>query len=126
MSFRVVRGKLDFFADSFFSDLDHVVVVKEVVEDAVEAGTSPMSLPPLFQRAVGGHHRRLHLVAEHDDLEEIFPRFGRQLLDAHVVDDQQVALEVARRDLVLALGQVVFEQLGAACATHMMENGADV
>lgn len=69
--------------------------MQEAVEDGGGGGDIGYEFAPFFEGTVGGHHGRAQLVAAHDDLEEIFPGLGRELFDAHVVDDKQVAFEVA-------------------------------
>ena len=64
--------------------------MEKAVQNGSGSGDIADEFAPFFQRAVGGHQGRAQLVAAHDDLKEVFAGFGRQLLDAHVVDDQQV------------------------------------
>ena len=70
-------------------------VMKEAVEDGGSSGDITDEFSPFFKRSVGGHEGGFDFISAHDDLEEVFARFRRKLFDAHVVDDEQVALEVS-------------------------------
>jgi len=58
-------------------------------------------------------------VATHDDLEQVLAAPLGQLLHAHVVEDQQVGLEVLGHHLVVALEGLVVEHVA-----HGVEDGA--
>jgi hypothetical protein len=89
-------------------DFDDVGVVEEAVEDGGGGGDVADEFAPFLQGAVGGHEGGAQVVAAHDDFEEVFPGLWRELFDAHVVDDQEIALEVAAHgSLVSAFVAVV-------------------
>ena len=84
--------------------------MQKAVEDGCGRRHVFDELAPFLQRPVGGHQSGAHFVASRDDLEQVFAGLGRKLGDAHVVDDKEVALEVALHGaLVLAVEAVVAE-----------------
>lgn len=89
--------------------------MKESVEDSRGSGDIADEFAPFLKGPVGGHEGGFSLVAAHDDLEEMFAGTVWQLLDAHVVDDEQVALEVAFHDAlmgeVMAVGLKIIEDV---------------
>jgi len=76
-------------------NFDDGCVVKEAVEYCGGSGDIADKLSPFFEGPVGGHEGGFDFISAHDDLEEVFARFRRKLFDAHVVDNEQVALEVS-------------------------------
>lgn len=66
---------------------------------------------PIFDRTIRRHDRRFHLMTPQDDLKEIFARLLGQMLDAHVIDDQQIGLEVFRQDSILTGEGLIRHQL---------------
>ena len=58
----------------------------------------------------------------HDDLKEIFSGFRRELLDAHIVDDKQVAFEVSLERLGVVL-KFQCEQLSDHVEDRTIEDG---
>lgn len=83
-------------------DVDDFGVVEEAAEDGGGRGYIAEEFAPFFDGAVGGHQRRTGFVAAHDDLEEVFAGARRELFDAHVVEDEEVGLEVASAGGVLS------------------------
>lgn len=75
-------------------DGDDFGVVEEPVEDGAGGGDVAQELAPFVDGAVGGHHGGAVFVAAHDDLQQDFPTLGWKDFQAHVVDDEQVGLEV--------------------------------
>ena len=73
---------------AFALDFEDVGVVEKAVENGGGGGDVADEFTPFFEGAIGGHERGEELVAAHDDLEEVFAGFGRELFDAHVVDDE--------------------------------------
>ena len=101
-----------FHSVAFSFDFDDVGVMEETVEDGRGSWDIADEFAPFFKGAVGGHEGRAQFLAAHDDIEEVFAGLGRELLGAHVVDDEEVALEVALHGaFVLFLGSV-FAQVG--------------
>ena len=97
-------------------------MVEEAVQDGCGGGDVADELAPLFEGSVGGHQGRAHFVAAHDDLEEVFSGLGRQLGDAHVVDDKQVAFEVALHCAFVALVEAVVAQIGEEIEDRAVEH----
>ncbi len=82
-------------------DVDDRGVLQESVEDRGGRRHVADEFGPILQGTVAGHHRRAVLVAAHDDLQQAFPRSLWKLFHPHVVDDQQIGLEVTVERLVL-------------------------
>ena len=93
-----------FEAIAFAGDLDDLGMMEEAVEDGGSGGDVSEEFAPLFDGAVGGHEGGAHFVTTHDDLEEVFSALGGQLLDAHVVDDEQIATEVGFERFLVTQG----------------------
>ena len=72
---------------AFPFDFDDVGMVQEAVEDGGGGRHVPNELALLFEGTVGGHEGGAHFVAAHNDLEEVFAGLGRELRNAHVVND---------------------------------------
>ncbi len=83
------------------ADRDDFGMVQEPVENGGGAGDIPDQLAPIFQRPIAGHDCGTRFVAAHDDLEQVFARPLGQLLHAHVIDHQQIGLQVTREHLVV-------------------------
>jgi len=92
-------------------DFDDMGVVQEAVKDGRGGGHVADEFAPFFQGAVGGHQGGAQFVAAHNDLKEVFAAFGRELLDAHIVDYEQVGFEVFAQDALVAGGVFVVAQL---------------
>ena len=91
-------------------DLDDFCVVQEAVEYGCGGRDVADELAPFFEGSVLGHECGAHFVASHDNLKEIFAGFWRQLFDAHVVDDEQVAFGVAlHRAVMRSIHAIFFE-----------------
>ena len=69
--------------------------MQQAVRDGAGCRHVAQQVAPLFHSTIGGHHRRTVLVPVHDDLQEDLAALGRQYLQYHVVDGQQIRLEVA-------------------------------
>ena len=87
-------------------------MVQEAVEDGCGGGNVADEFAPFFEGAIGGHQGRTDFVAAHDDLKEIFAGLRRELCDAHVVNDEEVAFEVALHSALVALVEAVIAQVG--------------
>jgi len=108
---------------AFALDFDQVGVVEETVEDGRGGGHVADEFAPFFEGTVGGHQGGAHFVAAHDDLEEVFAGLGRELCDAHVVDDEQVAFEVALHGALVPLVKAVVAQIGQQVEDGAVEHG---
>ena len=87
-------------------DLEDFGVVQEAVEDGGGGGDVAEEFAPFFEGAVGGHEGGAQFVATHDDFKEVFAAFGREVFDAHVVDDEEVTAEVVVEGFLMPLGVV--------------------
>jgi hypothetical protein len=58
---------------AFAGDLDDLGVLEDAVEDGGGGRNVADQLAPVFQWAVGGHHRGADFVTPHDDLEQVLP-----------------------------------------------------
>jgi hypothetical protein len=67
--------------------------------------------PPVLKRAVWCHHVRAGLIAAYHHLEEALSRTSGQLLHLHVIDDQQVRLELLGQQLVLLAQHLVVKEV---------------
>ena len=76
-------------------------MVKEPVQDGGGGGHVTNELASLLDRSVAGHDRRPQLVPPHDDLEQVLAGPLGELLEAHVVGDEKVSLEILPQYLVL-------------------------
>src|ERR1700722_9741195 len=85
--------------------------MQEAIQDGRGTRYVADQLAPVFQGTVRRHHRGTRLVTTHDDLEQILPRTLRQLFHAHVVDDQQIRLQVTGQHLVLAAQRFVVQEV---------------
>ena len=84
-------------------------MLQETVEDGGGGGDITDEFTPFLDGAVGGHERGAVFVASHDDFKEVFSGHGRQLLESHVVNDQEVGFEVSSQGASL-YGLKVFEE----------------
>ena len=73
-------------------------MMEQPVKDGAGGWDIAQEFAPFFDWAVGSHHGRAVLVTAHDDLQEDFAALGWQDLQAHVVDDQKVGLEIAGKE----------------------------
>ena len=105
-------------------DLEDFGVVQKAVEDGGGGGNVTEEFAPFFEGAVGGHEGGAQFVAAHDDFEEVFAAFGRELFDAHVVDDEEIAAEVVVEDFLMPLGVVgVVTEVGEDVEDGTVEDG---
>ena len=60
---------------------------------ALAAGVA-QELSPFFDGTIGGHQGGAVFIATHDDLQEDFAAFWRQDLEPHVINDEEIGLEI--------------------------------
>jgi len=65
-------------------------------------------------------------VATHDDFEQELTALFRQMLHAHVVEDQQVWFEVAIEDSIVSLEGFVVQEVANAVENAAVVNGEAV
>jgi len=89
---------------AFSGDGDELGVVQEAIEDGAGGGDVLQQLAPVLEGAVAGHDGRAVFVTSHNEFQEVFASVLVQLLQAHVVADEKVGIEVATQETV-ALGE---------------------
>src|ERR1017187_1557681 len=99
--------------------LDQVRMMQKAVQDRGGAGDVAEEFAPILQGTITRHDGRARFVAAQDDLEQTFAGTLRQLFHAHVVNDQQVGLEILRQHLVAVAEQLVVEEVA-----YQIEDGA--
>ena len=92
--------------------------MEEAVEDGGGGRDVLDELAPFFDRAVRGHEGGTVFVSSHDDFEEEFTRFGLQLLDSHIVNDEQMGFEITWQ-YFFGFEVFLFEKI-----SHHIEDGA--
>ena len=100
-------------------DGDDQRVVQETVEDRRGSGHVLQQLAPVLGRAVAGHDGGFVFVPAHDDLEEVLPSMFGQLLESHIIDDEQIGFEVMAQGFVPLLQGLLGEEVG-----HHIKDGA--
>ena len=74
-------------------------------------GTSPINLPQSSSGRLLVIIVLRRFVAPHDDLEQHFAGAAGQLLHAHVIDDQQVGLQIPREHFVVFAEHLVVQEV---------------
>ncbi len=98
-------------AITFAGDLDDFRPMEKSVENRRRAGDIADQLAPIIERSIARHHGRTELVSAHDDLEQVFTGSLRQLLHSHVVDDQQVGLQIALEEFLVSVHRLVVKEI---------------
>lgn len=80
--------------------LDDLGPGEQAVEDGSRSRHVSEQFSPVLDGTVRGHERRPRLVTAQDDLKKDLATSGGQFLQSHVVDDEQLGLEVARQEAV--------------------------
>ena len=93
--------------------------MEEAIEDGAGGGHVAQEFAPVFERPVAGHDGGAVFVAAHDDFQQVFAGVFGQGLEAHVVDDDQVGLQVSAQGFVLLVEGFVFQEVA-----HQIEDGA--
>src|ERR1035441_804885 len=78
-----------FDAVALAGDGEDLSVMKEPVEDGTGGGNVLQEFAPLFDRPVAGHDGGSIFIAADADLENGLAGVPGELLEAHVVDDEQ-------------------------------------
>ena len=78
-------------------------MVKEAIEDGGGGRDITDELTPFFEGTVGCHECGFDFISAHDDFKEVFAGAGRELLYAHVIDNEQVALEVTLHHAIMGV-----------------------
>ena len=92
-------------------DLDEFGILQEAIQNGRCGRNVSDQFAPVFQRSVTGHHGAAEFVATHDDLEEKLAALFRQMLHAHVVEDQQVWLEISVENPVMTFEGFVVQEV---------------
>ena len=93
--------------------------MQEAVDDGASRGHIAEQLAPFFQGPVAGHNGGFVFVAPHDDFQQVFAGVFWQLLEPHVINDNEVRLQVSAEGLVLLVEGFVFHEVA-----HQIEDGA--
>ena len=75
-------------------DGDDFGLMEQAVEDGAGGRDVASGACPFVDGTIEGHQGGAVFVAAHDDLQEDFAAFWRQDLKSHVVDDEQIGLEI--------------------------------
>lgn len=97
-------------------------MVQEAVEDGAGRRHVGEEFAPVLQRAVAGHDGGAVFVTAHDHFQQILPRGLGQGFEAHVVDDDQVGLEVAAQGFVLLFEGFGFEEVADQVEDRAVEH----
>jgi len=101
---------------------EYLGMVQESVQDRCGRGNIAEQLAPVFQRPVRGHYRGFRLVPPHDDFKEVFARTLGPLFDAHIVDDQEIRLEILGHDVVLVGKCLVVQEVSYTIKDRTISN----
>ena len=69
-------------------------MMQQAVEDRAGGRDIAEQFAPFFDRSIGSHHGGTVLVTAHDDFQEDLAAFLRQDFESHIVNDEQIGLEV--------------------------------
>jgi hypothetical protein len=90
---------------------DDAGVVEEAVEDGGGGRDVADQLAPVLEGPIGSHEGGPVFVAAHDDLEQVLSGVLGQLLESHVVDDQEIGLEVVAQEPVFLIEGLVLQEV---------------
>lgn len=90
-------------------DSDDLGVVQESVEDGPGGRNVLKQFAPVFEGTVAGHDGGAGFVAAHYDFQQILSGMLGQLLQSHVINDEQVGFEVTAQQPV-AFGEGLFRK----------------
>ena len=93
--------------------------MQQSIKNCGGAGHVLQQFSPVFDWAIRRHHGRTRLVAPHDDLEQDFSTAARQNLNSHVVDDEQIRLEVLGQHAIVPIEGFVVQEVA-----HDIEDGS--
>jgi len=75
--------------------------MQEAVDDGSGGGHVTEELAPFLEGSIAGHDGGAIFVAAHNDLQQVFAGVFGQLLESHVINDDEVWLQVFAERLVL-------------------------
>src|SRR5438876_11113374 len=101
---------------------DNLGAVQKAVEDSAGSGNIAQELAPFFERPVAGHDRGAVFITAHDDFEEVLAGVLGQRFKSHVIDDEQVRLEVGAQCLVLLVEGFIFTELADRIEDRAVKN----
>ena len=87
-------------------------MVQEAVEDCRGGGHVLQEFAPVLGRSVAGHDGGFVFVPAHNNLEEVLSSMFGQLLEAHVIDDEQIGFEIMAEGFVTLLQRFLREEIG--------------
>ena len=100
-------------------DSNDLGVMKEPVQDRRGRWNVTEQFAPVLQRSVGRHDRRPRLIPAHDDFKQVLAGTFGQLLDAHIIDNQKIGLEIFGHDVLLAGERFIMQEV-----SDRIEDGA--
>ena len=92
-------------------DRDGGGVVKEPIEDRSGGGHVGEELAPFFQGPIARHDGRTVLVAAHHHFQQVFAGMFGQLFEAHVINDDQIGLQVFPQGIILLIKGFVLHEV---------------
>ena len=85
--------------------------MQEPVENGPGGGHVAQKFAPFLQRAVAGHDGGTVFVTAHDDFQQILAGVFGQLFETHVVNDDQIGLQVFTQGFVLLVEGFVLHEV---------------
>ena len=81
---------------------DDFGAMEQSVQDGAGGRHVAQELSPFFDGTIGSHQGGAVFIATHDDLQEDFAAFWRQDLESHVINDEEIGLEIFCQQAALA------------------------
>ena len=100
-------------------DGDGLGVMEKAIQNGAGGGHIAQELSPVLNGTVAGHDGRTVFIAAHDHFQEIFAGVFGQGFEAHIVNDEQIRLQVFAQYAVLLVKGFIFKEV-----PDQVENGA--
>jgi len=85
--------------------------MQEPVEDGSSSGHVAQQLAPFLQWAVAGHDGGAVFVTAHDDLQQILPGVFGQRFQPHVINNDQIRLQISAKRFVLLVERLILHEI---------------